>query len=174
MLPIEICSFIFSFFCLFFISSKLIIFGIVLLYCYIYLFSFLHTKSLHVPYAYISIKSIGCYFYPLLKTAILLISSVKVPCFFLLNLYFTCNINLLFFYKFFMIFFQTVYINFVSRQFILSSIQFLYSRKFSFRFMTHFFFVCVCLFLFSSHHYCLLNSCMFLFVICKLFHYFCV
>ena len=60
--------------------------------------SFLHTRSLLVLGAYVSIKSIDCI--PLLSlefTTILLISSVKTLCFSLLNLCCVFNIRLLFF-----------------------------------------------------------------------------
>ena len=135
------------------------------MYCFIiYLFlisSFLHTGSLLVPCAYVSIKSIDCILLSSFELkAILLFVSVKTSCFLLLNLFYVFNINLLFLYKLFMIFFKTVYINFIfCKWFVLFSIwatskRFLYSSKLNFLFMTHFF----VLLLFYLPCCCLLNS----------------
>ena len=74
------------------------------------IFSFLHIRSLLVPYAYVFIESID---HILLSSfelkAILLISSVKTLCPSLLNLCCVCNISL-FYCEFFLIFFKTSYI----------------------------------------------------------------
>ena len=79
------------------------------LYCFIilsYLISPLsHTKSFLVSYAYVSIESIDCILLLAFElTVILLISSAKTLCFSLLNLCCIFNSDLLFFYKFFVIF----------------------------------------------------------------------
>ena len=71
------------------------------LYLFITMFhlisSFLHTKSLFIPYAYVSFKSINWYFLSSFELkAILLISSVQTLCFSLLNLFCDFNVNLLF------------------------------------------------------------------------------
>ena len=72
------------------------------MYCFIVLLhlisSFLHTKSLFIRYAYVSIEPIGVI--RLLSfglKAILLISSVKPLCLSLLNLYCVFDISLLFY-----------------------------------------------------------------------------
>ena len=83
-------------------------------YCFIILsrliFSFLHISSLHVPCAYVSIKSIDCILLSSFELkAILLITSVKTLCHSLLNL--CCAFNFFSFYKFFLISFKTAYIN---------------------------------------------------------------
>ena len=66
------------------------------LYCYLLFFS-LHSRFLLVSYAYVSIEPIDCM---LLSTfelkAILLVSSVKILCFPLLNLCCVLNISLFF------------------------------------------------------------------------------
>ena len=60
--------------------------------------SFLLTRSLFFPYAYVSIESIDCNLLSSFKLkAVLLISSVKTLCFALLNLCRVFNITLLFF-----------------------------------------------------------------------------
>ena len=84
--------------------------------------SFLHTSSLLVPYTYISIESIDCILLSSLALyVILLTSSVNTLSFLLLNLRRDFNIDLLFFYEFFMIFFKTFNINFFSNCYILFS-----------------------------------------------------
>ena len=69
------------------------------LYCFIILcrliFSFLHIRSLLVPYAYVSAESIDCVFVSSLE-AIFLISSVKTLWVSLLNLCLVFNISLFF------------------------------------------------------------------------------
>ena len=56
------------------------------------------TRTLPVPYTYVSIKSIACILLSLFELkAILLISSVKTLCLSLLNLCCICNISSLFF-----------------------------------------------------------------------------
>ena len=58
--------------------------------------SFLHTKSLFIPYSYISIESIDCILLLSFEhKAISLISSVKTLCLSLLNLCCVFNISLL-------------------------------------------------------------------------------
>ena len=98
-------------------STNLIIFCIVLLHCCIYFllsYNFLFTRSLLTPYAYVSMKSINCILLSLFELkVILLISSVKILCFSLLNLYSVFNINLLLFHKFFMIFCKNVSVSFI-------------------------------------------------------------
>ena len=78
------------------------------LYCLIILlhliFSFLQTKSVLFPYAYISIESIDCILSSSFELkAVLLISSVNTWYFSLLNLFCVFDISLLFSYEFFMI-----------------------------------------------------------------------
>ena len=79
--------------------------------------SFSLTRSFLFLYVYVSIESIDCI--PLSSfelKAVLLISLVKTLCLSLLNLCCICNINLLFFYEFFMLSFVTkeiIYINFI-------------------------------------------------------------
>ena len=64
------------------------------------------TKSLFVLYAWVSIESIDCILLSSFELkAIVLISSVKILCFSLLNLCCVFKIISLFFYEFFMIFF---------------------------------------------------------------------
>ena len=91
--PIWVIFFMFSFVT----SSKLIIFYCVIILLHL-ISSFSLTRSLNVPYIYVSIKSI---YYILLSSferkAVLLISSVKTLCLSLLNLCCAFNINLLFF-----------------------------------------------------------------------------
>ena len=70
------------------------------LYCFIILLhlisSFLHSKSLLIPYAHFSIELIDCILLSALPlNAILLTSSVNVICFMLLNLCWNFSINLL-------------------------------------------------------------------------------
>ena len=58
--------------------------------------SYLQTRTLLVPFAYVSMELIYCLFLsPLALNAILLTSSVNTFCFLLLNLYFHINIDLL-------------------------------------------------------------------------------
>ena len=60
--------------------------------------SFSFTRSLLVPYAYVSIESIDCILLSSFELkAILLISSVKTLCFSLLCIWCVCNISLLLF-----------------------------------------------------------------------------
>ena len=90
-----LCYFIF-----WFVSEwNLIIFWIVLLYCYIYLIcSFSLTRSLLVPYAYVSIKSVDCILLSSFELkAIWLISSLKTYLS-LLNLGCVFDINFFFFF----------------------------------------------------------------------------
>ena len=86
------------FFCVssFVTSSKLIIFCIILLQCYILVSSLSLTTPLFVPYAYVYIKSIYCILLSSFEfKAILLITSVKTLSPSLLHLYCVYNINLL-------------------------------------------------------------------------------
>ena len=71
------------------------------MYCFIILLylisSFLHTKSLFIPYAYVSVESINCILLSSFELkAILLISSVKTLSLSLLNLCCVFNFSLLF------------------------------------------------------------------------------
>ena len=105
------------------VKLKFYIIKVKVLYCFIILLrlisSFLHTRSLFIPHLYVFIESILPSFE--LK-AILLISSVKVLYFSLLNIYCVFNVNLLFFYEFFMIFFKTIHDNYFFKWIILVSI----------------------------------------------------
>ena len=94
---------------------KVNLFCIVLLYYYVWSLHFHLTKSLLVPYAYVSIESGDCILLSLFELKVILsISSVQTLCLSLFNLHYVCNIDLLFFYKFFMtFFFNTIYINFI-------------------------------------------------------------
>ena len=81
------------------------------LYCFIILLhlisSFLLTRSLLVPYAYVSIEYIDCILLSSSElNAMLLIFSVKTLCVSLLNLCCFFNIDLLFLWK-------TIYVNFI-------------------------------------------------------------
>ena len=77
------------------------------------IFSFLHIRSLLVPYAYISIESIDRNFLSSFELKeILLISSVKTLCPSILKISCVFNIILLFFYEVFLILFKTNYVNF--------------------------------------------------------------
>ena len=73
------------------------------MFCYVnvllnLLSSFSHIRSLLVPYANVSIKSIDCIILSSFEhTTILLTSPVKTLCFSLLNLGYVFNTNLLFF-----------------------------------------------------------------------------
>ena len=65
------------------------------------MYSFSLTRSLFVPYAYVSIKSTDCILLSSFELkAILLISSVKTLCLSLLNLRCVFNIDLLFLVNF--------------------------------------------------------------------------
>ena len=84
------------------------------LYCFIILLhlisSFPLTRSLLVPYAYVSIESIDYILLsPFELKEILLISSLKILCLSLLNICCVFNIDLLFL----MNFFKTFYVNFI-------------------------------------------------------------
>ena len=85
-------------------SSKLIIFYIVLIYYYIrsLLFRLLHLFLFHMR-VFLSNQLIAFFLSSFELKAILLIYSIKTLCVSLLNLYYVFNINLLFFYEFFMI-----------------------------------------------------------------------
>ena len=78
--------------------------------------SFSLTKSLLVPYAYISIESLDCVLLSSFECMeiwlIWLISSVKTLCLSFLNLCRGFYINLMFFYWFFMIYFKTISVHF--------------------------------------------------------------
>ena len=78
--------------------------------------SFSLTKSLLVPYAYISIESLDCVLlssFECMKIWLIwLISSVKTLCLSFLNLCRGFYINLMFFYWFFMIYFKTISVHF--------------------------------------------------------------
>ena len=114
---------------------------------FLYLISFfLDSRSLFVPYAYVSIESIDYILFSSFKLkAILVISSLKTLCFSLLNLCFVFRISI-FFYEFLVIFFKTMYANFIflykwlflSWSWIASKHSSLFWNL-SFRFMTHFF-----------------------------------
>ena len=97
------------------------------LYCFISLLhlisSFSLTRSLLVPYAYVSIETIDCILLSSfeLKT-ILLISSAKTLWLSLLNYFCVCNINSLFFMNSLWLFLSlTMLILFLTRWFILFS-----------------------------------------------------
>ena len=83
--------------------------------------SFSLTRSLLVPYAFVSIGSIYCIILSSFELeAILLISSLKLLCLSLLNLGCVCNINCFFMKT--LSFFNTIYvILFFSRWFVLFS-----------------------------------------------------
>ena len=92
------------FYFLFFNIIKVNQFFIILLHL-ISCFSF--SRSFLVPHAHVTIESIDCIFLSSSEIkAILLISSVKALYLSRLNLYCDCNINLLFFYDFFMFLLQ--------------------------------------------------------------------
>ena len=100
-----LCSFIFSFTT----ASKLIVF----LCCYTWSLLF-HLLDIWLFHMHVSIKSFDCILLSSFEfKAILLISSVKVLRFSLLNLCCIFNIDLLFFYKLFMIFFNAIYVSFI-------------------------------------------------------------
>ena len=87
--------------------------------------SFSLTRSLLVPYAYVSIKSIDCILFSSFeRKAILLIYSVKTY-FSLLNLCCVFNISFLLFMNSLSFFLNTIYVNFVffSKYFILFPIS---------------------------------------------------
>ena len=91
---------IMSFYVCFYNIINVKYFFIVLLYHYIWLFSFLHIRSLLVPYAYVSIQSIDCILLLSFELkAILLISSAKALCLSLLNPCCVFNISFFFFTK---------------------------------------------------------------------------
>ena len=103
------------------------------------IFSFLHIRSLLVPYAYISIESIDRNFLSSFELkAILLISSVKTLCFSLLNLFCIFNIDLLFFINCLIL---PMSILFSQVELLLNNSKFPTSKfsNLSFLFMTHFF-----------------------------------
>ena len=76
--------------------------------------SFSLTRSLFVPYVYVSIESIDCILLSSFEPKeILLISSVKTLCLLLLNLCCVFDIDLLFLLNSFLIFFITIYVNFI-------------------------------------------------------------
>ena len=89
------------------------------LYCFIIFLhiisSFSLTRTLFVPYTYVSLKSIDHILLPLFELKeILLISSVKTLCLSNLNLCFVFNINLWFFMNsFYEIFFSIIYVNLI-------------------------------------------------------------
>ena len=83
------CYFVFSFVA----SSKLTIFRIILLYCYIWSLLFSRTRSLLVPYLNVSIESIDYILLSFELNTILLISSVETLYFSLLNLCCVFNIS---------------------------------------------------------------------------------
>ena len=100
-----------------------------ILYCFITLLHLISslslTKSFFVPYAYVSIESIDFILLLLFEhKAILLTSLVKTLCLSLLELCWFFNIDLLFFYKFFM----TFYVNWI----FLCKIYFILKKEFSF------------------------------------------
>ena len=83
------------FYVFFFNIIKFKYFCIVLLYYYIYFISFLHIRSLLVPYLYVSIESIDCILLSSFEfKAILLILSVKTLRLSLSNLCCIFNIDL--------------------------------------------------------------------------------
>ena len=74
--------------------------------------SFSHTRSLLVPFAYVSIELIDCILLSSLALNVMLTSSVNTVCFSLLYLY--CDFNIIYcLYKFFMISSKTVHIGFI-------------------------------------------------------------
>ena len=104
---IGLCSFMFSFTT----SSKLIIF--VSFYSIYLITSFKLTRSLFVPYAYVSIKSIDCILLLSLGfNVILLISLVETWHFWHLSLYCVFNIDLLFLMSC-LWFFKSICVNFI-------------------------------------------------------------
>ena len=75
--------------------------------------SFPLTKTLVVPYAYVSIESIDSILLLSFELkAILLISPVKTLCLSILNLCYVRNVNLLFLMHFYD-FFNTIYVNLI-------------------------------------------------------------
>ena len=107
--PIQI-MFFYVFFCNIIQVNRFLYRFIILLHL---ISSFPFTRSLFVPYAYVSIASIDSILLSSYELkAILLISPVKTLCLALLNL---CCVFINFyycFYKFFMIVFKTIYVNF--------------------------------------------------------------
>ena len=94
----RLCSFMLSFI----ISSKLVIF-VLLYYIVTFNLAFFTHYILLVPYVYISIESIDCISWSSFELkVILLVSSVKTLCPFLLNICCVFDISLLDFYEFFM------------------------------------------------------------------------
>ena len=93
-----------------FVTSYLTIF---VLFYYIVRFSFfsLHTKSLLLPYTYVSIEFIKLS--SLAFNRILLTYSVNTSCFSLLNLCCDFNINSLFFMNLFWIACKTIFVKFI-------------------------------------------------------------
>ena len=76
--------------------------------------SFSLTRSLLIPYAYVSIESFDCILLSSFElNAILLICSVKKLCLSILNLCCFFFYQLIVFYEFFVIFFKTLYVNFI-------------------------------------------------------------
>ena len=106
-------------------------------------FNVLFLYSFHI---YGSVKLFDCILLSLLAlNAVLLTSSLNIFCFFLLNLCFYFNINLLFSYTFFVILpFSRWFMSFSSR---FASRKFIYSPNLCFCFMT-FFFVTFAFFIF--------------------------
>ena len=118
-------------------------FSIVLLYFYL-ISSFLHTKGLFIPYAYVSIKSIDCIaLSSFVLKAILLISSLKTLHLSLLNfaVFSILSISYIIFFEFF----KAIYISYIfSFFFVLFSIwavskQFCIAIKCTFSFHYTFF-----------------------------------
>ena len=76
--------------------------------------SFSLTRSLLIPYAYVSIESFDCILLSSFElNAILLICSVKKLCLSILNLCCFFFYQLIVFYEFFVIFFKTIYANLI-------------------------------------------------------------
>ena len=154
--------------------------NIVLYLCFIILlhliYSFLHTGSLLVPYAYVSTESIPCRLLSSLTLhAILLTSSVNTLCFSVLNLCCVFSISSLLFYEFFIIFLMSFDIKII---FVINSLfcfQFdlllnsVYNLQVYVFFLQHTF---LSLWLFYLHRCYLLNRYIFLLSTQKIFSLF--
>ena len=101
-----LCSFMY-----YFVTSLKSIIFVLLYYIVTFDLVFFTHYILLVPYVYVSIKLIDCICWSSFELkVILLISSVKTLCPFLLNLFCTFDVTLLYFYEFFMIFSRITHI----------------------------------------------------------------
>ena len=134
--------------------------------------SFSLTRSLLVPYAHVSIESILLSFFEL--KAILLLFAIKTLFLSLINFCHVFNINLLFFYEFFIIFFQTMsfYFLLIIMYFIIK-LSYLYTVFTIFKFKFPFDDTFLCILLFYLHYQHLISNYTFLLLIQKkeFYHY---